>query len=119
MESIGPHRSRFWQGLDKLVDGHEIAIDWPRGSTHPRYPNVTYPLDYGYLEGTCAADGGGIDVWLGSLPVRRATGIVLTVDLLKRDAEMKILLGCTPEDMEFLLRFHSVLQAALLVEREE
>jgi inorganic pyrophosphatase len=28
---------------------------------------MIYPLDYGYLEITTSSDGGGIDVWFGSL----------------------------------------------------
>ena len=54
----------FWRALDALVAGSEIVIDRPRGSAHPRYPDVIYPLDYGYLAGTRAADGDGIDVRL-------------------------------------------------------
>jgi inorganic pyrophosphatase len=57
---------------------------------------MTYPFDYGYLAGTVAADGGGIDVWLGmqaSANERRVTGVICAVDLLKRDSEIKILLG--------------------------
>jgi inorganic pyrophosphatase len=93
------------------------------GTAHPRYPDFIYPLDYGYLEGTQAADGGGIDVWLGdlgSLPERRATGVVFTVDLHKRDAEMKILTGCTPEEAQIILRTHNDgPQSATLVMRPE
>jgi len=118
-EGLTPVESaRFWQGLDTLVDTCEMTIDRPRGSTHPRYPATMYPLDYGYLAGTTAADGGGIDVWVGSLPARQPTGVILTIDLLKRDGEVKILLGCTPDEMALLLRFHNDgSQLAMLVER--
>ncbi len=88
----------FWCKLDELVRSCDLVIDRPRGSAHPHYPGIIYPLDYGYLAGTTAADGGGIDVWVGSLLERRVTGIISTVDLLKRDAETKILLGCTSDE---------------------
>jgi inorganic pyrophosphatase len=39
----------FWQALDSLISMSEIVIDRPRGTTHPRYPDFIYPLDYGYL----------------------------------------------------------------------
>jgi inorganic pyrophosphatase len=97
----------FWRKLDRLVAEHELVIDRPRDSRHPRYPEMVYPLDYGYLEGTQAADGDGIDVWTGSLPERAVTAIVCTVDILKRDTEVKILLGCTPQDMQTILDFHN------------
>jgi inorganic pyrophosphatase len=94
----------FWDALDELVRTSRLCIDRPRGTAHPRFPDFIYPLDYGYLEGTSAADGGGIDVWVGSLPGRDVTGILFTVDRMKRDAEMKILIGCTPEELQVALR---------------
>lgn len=33
---------------------------------YPCYPDLIYPIDYGYLAGTSAMDGGGIDVWCGT-----------------------------------------------------
>jgi inorganic pyrophosphatase len=68
-------------------------------------PAMIYPLDYGYLTGTTAGDGDGIDVWLGSLPGRRITGIACTADTHKRDVEIKLLLGCTVEEMATIHRF--------------
>jgi inorganic pyrophosphatase len=99
--------SNFWTHLDSLVTQNKIVIDRPKGSRHPRYPDLVYPLDYGYLEGTTASDGGGIDVWLGSQSDRSLTGIVSTVDLKKRDTEIKILLGCTEEEIQTILNFHN------------
>src|SRR5512143_2262258 len=96
----------FWQGMSNLLVTNNIVIDRPRGSTHPHYPELVYPLDYGFLEGTTASDGGGIDVWLGSLSTvmnrnnaKTLTGILCTFDTLKRDAEIKFLVGCTQEDV--------------------
>lgn len=37
----------FWQALDELIRTSEIVIDRPRGSAHPRYPEMIYPVDYG------------------------------------------------------------------------
>ena len=55
----------FWDAIDKLVVESKIVIDRPRNSRHPRYSDFIYPVDYGYLDGTTSADGGGIDVWYG------------------------------------------------------
>ncbi len=57
----------FWQSMTQLLITNSLIIDRPKGTTHPRYPDLIYPLDYGYLENTTSSDGGGIDVWLGSL----------------------------------------------------
>lgn len=95
-------------------------IDRPKGSTHPRYPDTVYPLDYGYLEGTTAADGGGIDIWRGSLPEPRVTACIVTLDLFNRDAEIKILIGCTADEAQILLAAHdSDSQAAYLIENNQ
>lgn len=88
----------FWQCLDQLVSSSRVTIDRPKGSVHPHFEDIVYPLDYGFLEGTTASDGAGIDVFVGSLePV--VTGVVMTADLHKRDAEMKVLVGCSSEEM--------------------
>ena len=52
----------FWQEMSQLAASNPIIIDRAKDSAHPRYPEVIYPLDYGYLENTTASDGSGIDV---------------------------------------------------------
>ena len=96
----------FWEALDALVGGAEIVVDRPRGSHHPDFPEFVYELDYGYLKGTTSADGEGIDVWIGSDPRRQVTGALCTVDLVKHDAELKILVGCTAGDCAVIRRFY-------------
>jgi len=97
----------FWQGMTHLITAESIVIDRPKGSVHPRYPDLIYPLDYGYLENTTASDGGGIDVWLGSSKSKTLTGILCTFDTLKRDAEIKLLIGCKEEDIQVIRDFHT------------
>jgi inorganic pyrophosphatase len=95
----------FWQYLDELLAGSKPVVDRHQGSSHPRFPGQVYPLDYGYLEGTTSIDGGGIDIWIGSRGSEKITGILCTVDLLKRDGEMKLLLGCNEKDVQKILSF--------------
>lgn len=97
----------FWQALEKLVKENRAVIDRPRGSAHPRYPECIYPLDYGYLENTSSMDGGGIDVWCGSDEKKQVDAVMCIVDLLKRDSEIKILIGCTEEEKETVYQFHN------------
>ena len=89
--------SEFWDALDKLVANSEIVIDRPKGSAHPRYPELIYRVDYGYLKDTSSMDGGGIDAWIGS-GKKELDAIMCIVDLRKRDSEIKLLIGCTEED---------------------
>jgi inorganic pyrophosphatase len=104
----------FWQALTELITTHSIVIDRPKGTTHPRYPDLLYPLDYGYLENTSAADGAGIDVWLGSLNGKLLTGILCTFDRLKLDAEIKILIGCTHKEVGIVQGFNNELPSLFI-----
>jgi inorganic pyrophosphatase len=97
--------NQFWAAMDKLVAAASLIIDRPKGSRHPRYPQIVYPLDYGYLDGTTAMDGGGVDVFCGSLPGKPLVGMIATVDLLKRDTEVKLLLGCSKEEIAVVHAF--------------
>ena len=102
------HRTdAFWQALDTLVASSRIVIDRPKGSRHPRFPHVIYKVDYGYLENTASMDGSGIDLWRGSAPDGKPDAVICTVDLMKRDSEIKLLIGCTEEEKETILAFHN------------
>ena len=109
----------FWQALDRLISASEIVIDRPKGSAHPRFPSRIYPLDYGYLAGTASMDGDGIDLWRGSDPAQRLDTVVCTVDLMKRDSEIKLLIGCTEDEKAAVMRWHndSDMMKAMLIER--
>ncbi len=119
MSEVGLTRSAgFWAGLDKLLADSAICIDRPAGTAHPRFPDFVYPLDYGYLEGTQAGDGNEIDLWRGTLGEEAITGIVCTVDMLKRDSEIKLLIGCTPEEAAIVCATHNTgPQSAILIDR--
>ena len=110
----------FWEALDALVGKYALVIDRPKGSPHPRFPESIYPLDYGYLDGTGGGDGSGIDVWRGSVHETTVVGAIFTVDPLKAETETKILVGCTEEEIETVLRYHNTYsQSGILVKRED
>lgn len=96
----------FWLALDKLISESEIIIDRPKGTKHPRYDFI-YEVDYGYLKYTTAMDGGGIDVWRGTCKAQSCNAIICTIDLLKKDSEIKILIGCTEDEEDIIMRFHN------------
>ena len=99
----------FWKALEELVNDSEIIIDRPKGTAHPKYPNFIYKVDYGYLKETSSMDGGGIDVWVGS-GEKKIDAIMCIVDLLKRDSEIKILIGCTEEEKLEVYNTHNETQ---------
>ncbi len=111
----------FWNALEELIRTSEIIIDRPKGTAHPRYPALIYPLDYGYLRDTASMDGGGIDVWSGSDAGRRLDAILCTVDLTKRDSEIKLLIGCTEDEKSAVYALHnnSEFMKGVLIRRQE
>ena len=114
-------KNQFWEYLDELFAQSKIVIDRPKGSVHPRYPQIVYQLDYGYLDGTKSSDNEGIDVWIGSESDRRLNAVMCTVDLVKKDTELKLLIGCTPEEKTYINSFYNewAQQGGILVERDD
>lgn len=119
-------RPDFWHALDALLPQADLVIDRPRGTRHPRFTDFIYPLDYGYLDGTLSADGEGLDVWLGigaenkALDECRVCGVIASVDLDKRDAELKLLLDCTPDEMRAIEQIYNRIECirGLLIVRD-
>mgnify|MGYP002724466253 CR=1 FL=1 len=112
--------SEFWHAMERLISEAEIVIDRPKNSTHPRFPDLTYPQDYGYLTQTRAMDGDAVDVWIGSRSGSKLDAIICTVDLIKRDVEVKLLIACTEEDQSSIHAFHnnSEYMKGILISRE-
>ena len=91
---------KFWEHLQTLVNKSKIIIDRPKGTQHPKYPDLIYEVDYGYLENTSSMDGQGIDVFVGTENNQKVNGIAVIVDLIKKDSEIKILIGCNADEKE-------------------
>jgi inorganic pyrophosphatase len=93
----------LFKKIQTIVDVSTVKIDRPKGSVHPRFSNYIYPLDYGYLDGTQSQDGDGIDVWVGSGDKSIISGILVIVDAMKKDSEIKVLLGTDADEMNMAL----------------
>ena len=102
--------NEFWKSLNTLVNNSEIVIDRPKGTAHPKYPDFIYKVDYGYLKNTSSMDGAGIDVWVGTADNKQIDAIMVIVDLMKRDSEIKILIGCTEAEKEIIYKTHNETQ---------
>ena len=106
---MNSYNEDFWKALDELVNSSEIVIDRPKGSAHPKFPDFIYRVDYGYLKDTTSIDGAGIDVWVGSGD-KKIDAIMCIVDLMKKDSEIKILIGYTEEEKMEVYRTHNETQ---------
>jgi inorganic pyrophosphatase len=96
----------FFANLDTLAEGG-VTVDRPRGTAHPRYPHAVYPVDYGYLPNTTSGDGDGIDVFRGSAR-NGIVAVFLTADVVKRDAEIKVVLDCSDDEVAAVAHFLNV-----------
>jgi inorganic pyrophosphatase len=84
-----------------------MVVDRPKGSYHPCYSAMIYPLDYGYLPFTVGSDGDAVDVFIGE----KETGIVgalFTRDAIKGDEEMKLLINMSTEEIQ---KVHAFMQS--------
>ena len=85
----------FFAAAGELTARGGFVLDRPGGSFHPRHQEILYPVDYGHLTGTVSGDGDGIDVFRGECEGVGVVGIFVTVDLVKKDSEIKIVLDCS------------------------
>ena len=77
-----------------------VTVDRPLGSFHPEYPDMRYPVNYGYVEGLTAPDGEEQDAYiLGvDVPLNTFTGKIIAVIKRADDVEEKWVAapdGCT------------------------
>lgn len=89
------------QYLGKMVT---ITVDRPLGSSHPEYPDMVYPVNYGYLAGVPGGDGEDQDIYLLGIqePVEVYTAKVIAVICRKDDREDKLV--AAPEGLVFTER---------------
>ena len=79
----------------------KVIIDRPLGSPHPQYQDLIYPVNYGYIEGTMAADGEEQDAYILGIevPLKEFDGKVIAVIHRHNDMEEKWVVA--PEGSHF------------------
>jgi inorganic pyrophosphatase len=114
------NNNEFWECLEKIVYSNEIIIDRPKGSRHPKYNDMVYEVDYGYLKNIKSMDGGGIDIFVGTDGNKNIDTIICIIDLLKNDSEIKILKNCTEEETLKIYNFlnNSDYMKAIIIRKE-
>ncbi len=87
-----------WAGWEALILKNGFTLDRPYRSPHPRYPEIIYPINYGYVNGTTSSDGDEVDIFVGSA-ANGLVGLLMTTDYGRGDREIKLLYHCTPEEI--------------------
>jgi inorganic pyrophosphatase len=113
--------SDYWASLEALIKESGMTIDRKKGSTHPKYPDFTYPVDYRHVNNSRSMDNNEIDIFVGSEKVLSINGIICTFDHLKNDSEIKIIYSCSNAETEAILNFYknSRFMKAILVSRNK
>lgn len=78
-----------------------IKIDRPVGSVHPKYPDLVYPVNYGYIPNVLGGDGEELDVYLlgVDVPVEEYTACIIGIVHRHNDVEDKLV--AAPEGLNF------------------
>ena len=95
----------FWQKVDALFLSSGYVITRKKGTVHPNFPNLIYPMDYGHLNDTKTTSDTEVSVYRGSLPDSKVSALVVSCDILQRELDVKMLIGCNEDDIESVLRF--------------
>ena len=69
----------------------KVTVDRPLGSRHPRYPELCYPVNYGYVKGVLAPDGEEQDAYVLGVdePLAEFVGCVIAIIHRFDDVEEK------------------------------
>ena len=83
--------ARIVQINDVLGKTVQVVVDRPLGSRHPEFPDLVYPVNYGYVEGVIGGDGEAQDAYILGIaePVSEFTGKVIAVLHREDDNEDK------------------------------
>ena len=88
-----------WTRWEHLIEVRGVEIDRAAGTAHPDFPEIIYPLDYGFVPGTCArADDEPVDCFCGSCEALGLVGLIATCDHRREQRELNLLYGTTPAE---------------------
>ena len=106
----------FWQKVDTLFHSSSVKITKKKGDHHDEFHNLVYPMKY--LTDTKGSNGNGISVYVGS-GSSKVSALVVACDILMKELDVKMLIGCSEEEIEEVLRFlnQTEFQKTVLIKR--
>lgn len=113
------NNSYFWQKLDTLLLSGKLECVSKAGEFSADYPQLTYPVDFMALKDSTSASDKPLYCFRGSMPEISANAILVQADILSREVLPKILIGCTSQECELILKFINAteFQKAILIHR--
>jgi len=87
-----------WNRWEQLIIAEGVHLDRPQSTPHPLYPDIIYPMNYGFVCNTMSSDHAEVDVFVGS-GAPRLVGMIVTDDYRQNDQEIKLLWRCVPSEI--------------------
>ncbi len=78
-----------------------VTIDRQMGTSHPKYPQNIYPINYGYVEGIKAPDGDFQDVYVLGVGTPLETFVGEIIAIVTRDNDIEEKWVAAPRGMKF------------------
>lgn len=95
----------FWQKVDTLFLSSGVTLFRKKGDVHPVFANLIYPTDYGYVNDTNSVSGDGVSVYAGTGNRSIITALIVAADILAKELDVKVLVGCSEQETDDVLRF--------------
>ena len=110
----------FWNKIDTIVLSSTCTITSKKGTKHSKY-NLIYPVDYGILTDPLESDQQPIGIFVGSQKTNVVSALAVTADILSKECESKLLLGCTEKETKAVMQFlnRTEFQKGILIYRGE
>lgn len=99
------NNSYFWQKVETLFLSSGFEITRKKGDVHPVFKNLVYPTDYGHMKDTKSVSDEGVSVYAGSGNRSSISALVIAADILAKELDVKILVGCDEEEEKDVLHF--------------
>ena len=101
MEKNETTSNRKFLARSFLGETIDIVIDRPLGSVHPKYENIVYSVNYGYVPNVFSNDGEELDVYLLGVDVPVATCQANIIAIIYRLDDIEDKLVAAPEGIAF------------------
>lgn len=95
----------FWQKIDTLFLSGKTEFIKKKGDTHAVYKNLVYPTDYGHISDVKSVSDSGASVYGGSGDRGKITALIIACDILARELDVKLLVGCNEDEIMDVLHF--------------
>ena len=107
----------FWQKIDAAYISGDYKKLYTKGSKHPQYPSLIFPVDYGHIT-TNDDEKSSMKAFKGEAD-QTVHSVVVCANLLEKDLSAILLIGLDDKQEEEVLRFlnSTDFQKAVIIRR--